>query len=235
MYTLQKLPIFLVFIFVVVEGTRTACDESDENLRRLKERVCASLVQSKTSFCGSDFENATANTDWPNQAVYMLDFLDALISNDTCLKTSTTRNLVRWLDETQSNVTIQGNFGWTWKVFQVQYYDMPRKPGTRIESPDTLGRKCWAFAYLSANANFEKLQKVLKSQNLSASKFISMGEDSILLTMNLCEKVMANCFQNSTYTPSRNGTCPLKISEFHYLGFDRENLKRDFVVRYPFF
>ena len=26
--------------------------------------------------------------------------------------------------------------------------DAPRKPGTRIESPDTLGRKCWAFAYL---------------------------------------------------------------------------------------
>ena len=25
---------------------------------------------------------------------------------------------------------------------------MPRRPGDRIESPATLGRKCWAFAYL---------------------------------------------------------------------------------------
>ena len=29
-----------------------------------------------------------------------------------------------------------------------QYYDMPRKPGDRIESAQTLGRKCWAFTYL---------------------------------------------------------------------------------------
>ena len=45
---------------------------------------------------------------------------------------------------------------------------------------------------------------------------------------------MANCFLNTTYTPARNGTCPLKIDDFHYLGFDRENLLRANIVQYPF-
>ena len=34
-------------------------------------------------------------------------------------------------------------------ICQVQYYDMPRAPGARVESPATLGRKCWAFAFLA--------------------------------------------------------------------------------------
>ena len=212
----------------------SSCEDSDERLSSLKRRVCASLVQSETSFCGKDYENQTAKTDWPNQAVYMEDFLDALVSEDTCLNTSTARDLVSWLDDTQSDSSQTGNFAWTWQVFQVQYYDMPRKPGTRIESPDTLGRKCWAMAYLSAEFEPENLEKTLVSHNLSASNFVSMGLDAISLTMNLCEEVMANCFENTTYTPSRKGSCPLKISDFHYLGFDRENLKRDFVLKYPF-
>jgi hypothetical protein len=53
--------------------------------------------------------------------------------------------------------------------------------------------------------------------------------------MELCEEVMANCFVNATYDPSRNGTCPVDIFAFRYLGFDRENILRGNVVRYPFF
>ena len=54
------------------------------------------------------------------------------------------------------------------------------------------------------------------------------------LTLGLCERVMANCFVNQSYDPSRNGTCPTKIFEFHDLGFERENLLRGFPVDYRF-
>jgi hypothetical protein len=112
---------------------------------------------------------------------------------------------------------------------------MPRLPGTRIESPDTLGRKCWAFAYLRQEWNPLELTKSLSHAGLNMSAFITAYEASIPLTMGLCEKVMANCFVNASYDPSRNGTCPSKIHDFHYLGFDRENLKRKDIVKYPFF
>ena len=57
---------------------------------------------------------------------------------------------------------------------------------------------------------------------------------AVPLTLGLCERVMANCFVNQSYDPSRNGTCPTKIFEFHDLGFERENLLRGFPVDYRF-
>lgn len=45
---------------------------------------------------------------------------------------------------------------------------------------------------------------------------------------------MANCFVNMSFSPSRNGTCPGKIFRFHWLGFERENIKRGNPVAYPF-
>ena len=121
---------------------------------------------------------------------------------------------------------------------------MPRKPGDRIESPDTLGRKCWAFAYLRQVFNPTELSERLASEGLKADNFINACvlratrrrapfttvsrplpsyTKAIPTTMNLCYEVEANCFENTTYTPSRNGTCGFKIADFHYLGFDREN------------
>ena len=46
---------------------------------------------------------------------------------------------------------------------------------------------------------------------------------------------MANCFVNKSYGPSRNGTCAADILAFRYLGFERENILRGNVVRFPFF
>lgn len=41
--------------------------------------------------------------------------------------------------------------------------------------------------------------------------------------MNLCDKVMANCFVNASYNPAkRNGTCTGLVGEF-YVGFQWEN------------
>eukprot|EP00037_Helgoeca_nana_P011210 m.100519 g.100519 ORF g.100519 m.100519 type:complete len:182 (-) comp20677_c0_seq2:117-662(-) len=129
--------------------------------------------------------------------------------------------------------TVSGSFMNTWIVFQVQYYDMPRLPGNRIESASTLGRKCWAFAYLKQFWNPVPIESALAEVGLSLSNYSKATRAAIPLTMTLCERVMANCFINSTFTPSRNGTCPFSILEFK-AGFVRENVLRDSIVKYPF-
>ena len=67
-----------------------------------------------------------------------------------------------------------------------------------------------------------------------APAFAAEWARAVPLTLGLCERVMANCFVNQSYDPSRNGTCPTKIFEFHDLGFERENLLRGFPVDYRF-
>ncbi len=102
---------------------------------------------------------------------------------------------------------------------------MPRKPGSRIESPATLGRKCWAFAYLTQIWPHLKplIIETMTHAGLNMGNFTKEYTKAIPLTMNLCNKVMANCFVNETYTPGvRNGTCPEKIDQF-YVGFEWEN------------
>ncbi len=146
------------------------CHRSDAQMRDKRETVCSSLVQAPTPWCGDSYKNVTAKEDWPNQAVYMQNLLEGLLSPSTCLNTSYAEGTINWLNTSQvhsfrSSVAANNQFGaifsiqaianisgawmWTYDTFQVQYYDMPRKPGERIESPATLGRKCWAFAYLA--------------------------------------------------------------------------------------
>ena len=119
---------------------------------------------------------------------------------------------------------------------QVQYFDMPRKAGVRIESPDTLGRKCWAMALLAArSSDLAGAQQRLASAGLNISAFATRYTQTAPQTMDLCERVMANCFVNASYDPSRNGSCPRPIAEFRYLGFERENAKRALPLSYPFY
>ena len=191
--------------------------------------------------CPQPWGNVTAKGDWPNQAVYVMDLLQFLVKTSTnCLNESSVLSSVVDFLNFQSNSSISGTFFWTWDVFQFQYYDMPRKPGDRIESPDTLGRKCWAFAYLTqlwqggASPLRQSLRESFVAAGFDISNFASTFDNSIPPSFRLCEEVMANCFENSTYTPSRNGTCPAKIFDFHVLGFDRENLLRDNIVKYTF-
>ena len=111
----------------------------------------------------------------------------------------------------------------------MQYYDTPRKAGDRVESPETLGRKCWAFAYLAQMWSADTLAKIpYKMDN-----FTKIYQESVPMTMALCDKVEANCFKNATFDASRKGTCKKAEYEFHYLGFDRENIKRKGIVHYP--
>ena len=102
---------------------------------------------------------------------------------------------------------------------------MPRKPGSRIESPATLGRKCWAFAYLAQIWPTTKpaLQAALQGTGLSLASYIQAYDAAVPLTMGLCQKVMANCFANASYDPAvRNGTCSAAVGQF-YCGFQWEN------------
>ena len=192
-----------------VSTGRADCGRSDAALLALKAIICKSgLAGGCVPAPGA---NVTGKGDWPNQAVYLHNLLEALASTSTaCLETSTATAVVAWLDPAAAG---GGGVFNTWDVFQVQYYDMPRLPGTRIEAPDTLGRKCWAFAYLS------QTWRPVPWLNLTA--FSHNYTQSVRVTMSLCEKVMANCFVNASYGPARrNGTCPGKIFEFHHLGFD---------------
>lgn len=212
------------------------CVASDAALQRLQAVVCRSLVGPGVSWCPYP-SNTTAKEDWPNQAVYLNELLLALAAPTTCLSTPVARATVAWLNTSQADPAISGAFMNTWVVFQAQYYDMPRAPGARIEAPDTLGRKCWAFAYLAQTWANEAspLALALSAAGLSAAAYADAAAAAIPQTMELCEEVMANCFVNATYDPSRNGTCPVDIFAFRYLGFDRENILRGNVVRYPFF
>mmetsp|Transcript_32810 Transcript_32810/g.55328 ORF Transcript_32810/g.55328 Transcript_32810/m.55328 type:complete len:240 (+) Transcript_32810:31-750(+) len=210
------------------------CDESDAKLAEARGYICASLVGNPgPDWCENN--NTKADQDWPNQAVYMKNLLDLLVDPATCLNTSYANDTAEWLDGPINDPDVGGSWMWTYTVFQVQYYDMPRNEGDRIESPATLGRKCWAMAYNDQMWHPEELSKALTSNDLNANEnFIAEYNEAIPLTMNLCYQVEENCFVNATYDASRNGTCPHDIRQFH-LGFDRENLKRKDVVEYPFY
>lgn len=210
------------------------CDTSDTKMAEARGLICASLVGTPgPEWCINN--QSHASHDWPTQSVYMKKLMDVFLDPETCLNTSYAADTADWLAGNISDVNVGGSFMETYMVFQVQYYDMPRAPGVRIESPGTLGRKCWAMAYNKQFWRPDSLESTLTANNLNPNtNFISQYNDAIPLTMSLCYEVEENCFVNATYDPSRNGTCPGEIDEFE-LGFERENLKRKNVAEYPFY
>ena len=212
-----------------------SCEESDRQLESLRNIWCCSIVGFNHSWCPWP-QGLTTHHDWPSQTVYMVDLLDALAAPTTCLNTSVAAEIISNLAD--PNNALPSGPGWmgTFLVFQVQYYDMPRHPGVRIESPFTLGEKCWAFALLKAYGRIPLLEAAVSAANLTLGQFGAQMTQGIPFTMNLCEKVMANCFVNASYNPARNGTCPLDIDDFRYLGFGFENLKHEHHhLSFPFY
>jgi hypothetical protein len=226
------LSFFLCLVAVVHATNNSSCLLYDTALSRQRAYICDSLVQTNTWWCGKDWQNATkASKDWPSQVVYLQDLINNLQTIPTnCKTTKYYKDTIQWLNYSLMDPTISGNFGYTWDVFQVQYYDTPRLPNTRIESPDTLGRKCWAFAYLK---DMYKPASIIRNIPYNLNNFTSIYEKSINLTFTLCNKVLSNCFVNDTYNPIRNNTCKGKSFEFHWLGFERENIKRKNILKYP--
>ena len=203
----------LVFVSAVAEDP---CDTSDARLLLHQQTICSSLSD------GSCSGNVTAQGDWPNQAIYMHDLLDALVLPDTCLNTTRASEIVAWLNVTD---TAKSPWWYTWLVFQVQYYDMPHRAGARVETAATLGRKCWAFAYLrqiwAPIRSF--LNTTIHRAGLDLQNFIASWDGAVPTTMELCDRQMANCFVNASYDPAlRNGTCPDRIGQF-FVGFQWEN------------
>ncbi len=206
------------------------CEQSDAQLLWLRKTICASLTQSDTWWCGAYWSNTSAKEDWPTQAVYMQNLFDALANPSTCVNTSYAADTVNWLNTVMSDATILGTFQWTYAVFQPQYYDMPRKPGARIESPWTLGLKCWAMAFLQQYWNPEPLNQNLQSANLTLANFTGYYLAEMPKSITLCYEVKNNCFVNASYDPKRAGTCPLAVDEFK-LGFDWQGIKEGINVK----
>jgi hypothetical protein len=160
------------------------------------------------------------------RVVYMYDLLHALVAPQTCLNTTEAVRTAAFLGVVDP---AQSPWWSTWVKFQVQYYDMPRNPGDRIESPATLGRKCWAFAYLrqvwisgSGGGLKHSLQAKAAAHALDLNKFVAAWDAAVALTMPLCDRVMANCFLNDSYSVGRNGTCPELVDQF-IVGYVFEN------------
>ena len=234
------LPLAAAAAAVAVSSSAAAaadCSASDRAVTAAHDAVCASLVQPATPWCEYP-ANVTAAEDWPSQAVYMGGALGALAAAPPgCLASSAAAAVRGWLDASQSAAALSGSFAWTWQVFQPDYYAMPRAPGERIEAPDTLGRKCWAFAYLAevASAALAAAQAALASAGLPPlAAFAGNFSASTAPTLSLCNRVIANCFLNTSYEPAlHNGTCAGDVVLFA-LGFERENLLRGNIVAYPF-
>lgn len=196
-----------------------SCVASDANLRKLRATICASLGGD----CGgTDFSNYTAQGDWPSQAVYMNNLLEAMSNPDTCLDTAYAANTTAWLEMTNNVTSPWWN---TWVVFQVQYFDMPHRHGARVETAATLGRKCWAFAYLTHvwTSIKPRLIAAVRKVRKSVAAFVAAYDAAVGTTLPLCNRVMANCFVNASYSPEvRNGTCPSAIGQF-FVGYSWED------------
>jgi hypothetical protein len=196
------------------------CIRSDANLVALHELFCASMGPAWQCPIG----NFTAARDWPTQAVYMKNILAAVVDPATCLNSTVATGIIEWLNTFSTDPEFS-MWWWNWYIFQPQYYDMPRKQGARIESPATLGRKCWAFAYL--NQIWMELRPQLidtmDRTNINITSYVAAYDEAAPMSIKLCQQVMANCFANATYNPEiRNGTCPEAIGEF-FVGFSWEN------------
>ncbi len=212
------------------------CSASDAALLAARATVCASLVGTETPWCPAP-PNTTSDGDWPSQATYLTQVPRALVAAGaaSCLTTPAAAGVAAWLDGPASNASLPGSPLQTWVGFQASYFVTPRPPGSRLESPGTLGRKCWAFAWLAATWDGgAALRAALGPAGLSAETFIAAYDAALPATVPLCDAQLANCFVNQTVSPSRNGTCPLDVVAFH-LGFGDENLKRGLPLAYPFF
>jgi hypothetical protein len=212
----------LVAAFLLQSGVSANqdCNRSDANLVALHELYCASMGPAWQCPIG----NYTAAHDWPTQAVYMKNILLAVVDPSTCLDTPVATGIVNWLNTFSMDPDVS-MWWFNWYVFQPQYYDMPRKQGSRIESPATLGRKCWAFAYL--NQIWVELRpqiiETMDRADINLTSYVAAYDKAAPMSIELCHEVMANCFANATYNPGlRNGTCPEAIGEF-FVGFSWEN------------
>jgi hypothetical protein len=224
-------------VVVASAASATACEDSDVALRYSQGVNCAAYVGDKApSWCPANgVDPKLVHHDWPSQAVYTWSLLADLMAPTTCLNTTASAAVTTWLESEMVEAATHGSFGWTLLVFQPGYYTMPRREGERIESPWTLGMKCWAAAFLQQSwlPARDAFVAVLNRHNVNVSKVVGTMDYGTANAVSECGQVMANCFVNASYDPSRNGTCPLSMDDFH-LGFDYQNGIHGKHVRFDF-
>ena len=231
---------YVAIITAVASALRSqtgSCNTSDNALLLARYVVCKGMNSSSTdAYCSGTPANVTGPTDWPGQAVAFTNVLRLLVNESTCLNTTVAVQTVAWVNSSGAEQTSPpGGFGYSFGFVQPTYFDMPYKPGARVEAPDTLGNKCWASAYLSANWDGGvALSTALQPHDLNVDHFITAYDTMALTAMSLCNKVIANCFVNASYDPARNGTCAGDVLLFKF-GFEVENIKYISNVAYPFY
>ena len=241
----MRLIIAAIVVAIVLSACRAtpSCHDSDQQLLHEQGVNCASYVGSIEANTGdfawcptNGIKSKAVHKDWPAQAVYTQKLLSTLAAPTTCLNTTVATNVTRWLDDAFVKASVPGSFGWTILVFQPMYYEMPRKAGDRIESPWTLGLKCWAAAFLQQTwaTIRDPFVHALKTNHDAVSATITTMDHGTQNSVKLCGEVMANCFVNATYDPAlRNGTCPLAVDEFR-AGFDWENALHGTHIHFGF-
>lgn len=138
----------------VASASDSDCSASDAALTSATELYCGSMVGWTTSWCPStEAITNKAKKDWPSQSIYFVDILQLLqrVPATSCLMTPVANFTVEWLNTYQTNISLPGSLVQTWAspTGQPNYFEMPRPAGARIESPWTLGMKCYAFSYLA--------------------------------------------------------------------------------------
>ena len=59
------------------------CKNRDHKLYKQREKICSSLIQSPSSWCGTSWKNVTAHRDWESQVVYFQSLLSTIEDNTT--------------------------------------------------------------------------------------------------------------------------------------------------------
>jgi hypothetical protein len=230
---------FVVVVAVAVAvavgvAAQSNCDASDAAILEAEGNYCESMVGPGVSWCPMQ-PGSKGGHDWPTQVIIFSTIMRAFAGAPAaCLNTSVATAVANRLEVYQSNVSLSGSLLNVWRVFQGQYYDMPRKAGVRIEAPWTLGMKCFAFAYLRQKSVVDVVASRLAAVGTSIATFAAAYAAAVPWSYTLCYEVEANCFLNTTYTPSRNGTCPGSMTSF-YGGFQWMNVRHMAGLKYPFY
>lgn len=228
-------------------------NSSNKNMNRIDEAspACAATDQQLATQIGiscSSFGGPTANSiccpagmwpnrpswakhDWPMQSRYFANVLQTLASLPAgCRATPTVLQALSWLNVNAGSDTCSVN--WSWASFQFQYYILPRpSPSERVESPFTLGEKCFAFSLLADT--FAMTRSALQKFGKILAPALNMFAANIPIGATLCNEDCWACWKNQTRNFALNGTCPMSVIEFK-AGFEYETVRTQSNVKYNY-
>ena len=228
-----------IMLVILLLGAAVAiasnCTSSLVQVKVAHDLACNSLDAGSDVYpwCRAPVDH-NAKGDFPHLVLYMGGVVEALTSvPDDC----DTKGYVHWLNYWMANSSVAGTWANELLVFQPGYFAMPIHR-IRVETPWTLGLKCWAMSYLEERLVplMSEMAVHMKGAFTGAHSFVNVTTRAAAGGVQQCHMVKANCFHNSTYQPAKhNNTCPLLYLEFHG-GWNWQNLKAPSQdrVSYPF-